>query len=273
MHADEIQVLRQIIEKLLDHNRESRNDLPALFADLDTGSAIDISGLEDQYVQAKLYKIFKIMRLRKSKDNELEFRKKKEKDIHNFSFKKFIEYIIDEVGADSSSSSNSGVSQSDNNEMDEHEDEDFDAGEIATTLETIAQNTKTGAQGQRRSGMIVNQQNIQNAVVAQKIVDMDLGKNFMEETMKINKNEESSDSQDEAKNMIADELEAMFSGNAAKSGSHKNLKTWKRMDKSERQEADVGPEIPDSLKKKDGITYLGAELVEENENDRQENQR
>ena len=54
------------------------------------------------------------MRLRKSKNNELEFKKKKEKDIHGFSFKKFINYIIDEVQAsddgDESSSSNSGIS-------------------------------------------------------------------------------------------------------------------------------------------------------------------
>ena len=49
--------------------------------------------------------------------------------------------------------------------------------------------------------------------------------------------------------MIANELEAMFNGNAAsKNGNHKNLKTWKRMGKSERQTADAGPEIPDSLK-------------------------
>ena len=82
---------------MINHDANAKDDLPALFADLDTGSAIDISGLEDQYVQAKLYKIFKIMRLRKSKNNELEFKKKKEKDIHGFSFKKFINYIIDEV--------------------------------------------------------------------------------------------------------------------------------------------------------------------------------
>ena len=45
------------------------------------------------------------------------------------------------------------------------------------------------------------------------------------------------------------------------------------MGKSERATADVGPEIPDSLKKDEGITYLGADLIEENEEERQENQR
>ena len=119
--------------------------------------------------------------------------------------------------------------------------------------------------------MIINQSKIQNAVVTQKIVDMDLGKNFMEETMKINKEDSSSDSDKDAKDMIANELEALFSGTASKNNNHQNLKTWKRMDKSERQTA--GPDIPDSMKKQDGITYLGADLIEENEDDRQENQR
>jgi hypothetical protein len=61
-----------------------------MFSDLDSGNVIDISGLEDSYIQGKLYKIFKIMRLRKSEGNELEFKKKLEKDIHGFSFVKFI---------------------------------------------------------------------------------------------------------------------------------------------------------------------------------------
>jgi hypothetical protein len=41
-----------------------------------------------------MYKMFKIMRLRKSKDNQLEFRKKLDKDIHSFSFKRFINFVI-----------------------------------------------------------------------------------------------------------------------------------------------------------------------------------
>ena len=44
-----------------------------------------------------MFKIFKIMRLRKSKDNQLEFRKKLEKDIHNFNFEKFILFVIKQV--------------------------------------------------------------------------------------------------------------------------------------------------------------------------------
>ncbi len=38
------------------------------------------------------------MRLRKSnRDNQLEFKKKIEKDIHKFNFKKFFEFIINEI--------------------------------------------------------------------------------------------------------------------------------------------------------------------------------
>ena len=68
---------------------------------------MDISGIEDSYVQGKLYKLFKILRLRKSADNGLEFRKKLEKDIHGFSFKKFILFIIKELDDEKSESSNS----------------------------------------------------------------------------------------------------------------------------------------------------------------------
>lgn len=34
------------------------------------------------------------MRLRKNKDNQLEFKKKIEKDIHSFNFQKFIKFVI-----------------------------------------------------------------------------------------------------------------------------------------------------------------------------------
>jgi hypothetical protein len=74
--------LKQIVTKLISQNPDSITELPQVFGDLDAGSSIDISGLEDSYVQGKLYKICKIMRLRKTTGNELEFKKKVEKDIH-----------------------------------------------------------------------------------------------------------------------------------------------------------------------------------------------
>lgn len=83
-----------MVGKLIEHNPDSKDELPEVFGSLDEGAAVDISGIDDNYVQAKLYKIFKIMRLRKSKDNQLEFRKKLDKDIHAFKFKRFIEFVI-----------------------------------------------------------------------------------------------------------------------------------------------------------------------------------
>lgn len=50
MPSDELQILKQIISKLLEHNPESVTELPQVFSDLDTGSSIDISGLEDSYI-------------------------------------------------------------------------------------------------------------------------------------------------------------------------------------------------------------------------------
>jgi len=94
VHSDEIHILQSIVKKLIDHNQDSKEDLPVLFESLDQKAAVDISGIDDTYVQAKLFKIFKIMRLRKSKDNQLEFRKKSEKEIHDFNFKRFINFVI-----------------------------------------------------------------------------------------------------------------------------------------------------------------------------------
>jgi len=97
VHCDEIHILQSMVGKLIEHNPETKDELPVLFESLDQKAAVDISGIDDTYVQAKLYKIFKIMRLRKSKDNELEFKKKCEKEIHDFKFKRFIEFVIKQV--------------------------------------------------------------------------------------------------------------------------------------------------------------------------------
>lgn len=104
------------------------------------------------------------MRLRKSADNELEFRKKLEKDIHGFSFKKFILFIISELDEDKSQSSNSQISESEGDEAgseDEEgasdDDQSVDAGELEATLNTIAGQTSGSAKDKRRSGFIVPQ--------------------------------------------------------------------------------------------------------------------
>ena len=129
VHADEMIIFNKIVKKMLKHNSECEDSLPALFKSLDEGAAIDISGINDSYVQSKLYKMFKIMRLRKSKGNELEFRKKVEKDIHKFSFARFIDYVIKYVQEEKDSSS----------ENEEDDDEISDLGS-AMSDEDVVQN-------------------------------------------------------------------------------------------------------------------------------------
>ena len=98
------------------------------------------------------------MRLRKSKDNGLEFRKKLEKDIHGFNFKKFIIFIMKELDDDKSGSDNSQITSEEENDSDEEisDDGSMDAGEVAVTLDTIAGQT-AGSSTKRRGGFIVNQ--------------------------------------------------------------------------------------------------------------------
>jgi hypothetical protein len=49
---------------------------------LDNGFEVNIKDLSDSYVLAKLNKILKLLKLKRSKDNKLEFRKKE--SIHDF---------------------------------------------------------------------------------------------------------------------------------------------------------------------------------------------
>lgn len=101
--VDEVNILKKLVRKLLEHSDELSETLPSLFQQLDEGHSIDISGLKDTYIQSKLYKLFKIMRLRPGKVNQLEFSKKKEKEIHMFNFVRFINYVIEQVQNEQSS--------------------------------------------------------------------------------------------------------------------------------------------------------------------------
>jgi hypothetical protein len=67
--VDEVNIFKKIVGKLLAHSQETKDSLPTLFQQLDEGAKLDIAGLADTYVQSKLYKMFKIMRLRAGKDN------------------------------------------------------------------------------------------------------------------------------------------------------------------------------------------------------------
>ena len=57
------------------------------------------------------------MRLRKSKDNELKFCKKIDKDLHMFNFQKFMRYLIEEIKQEKEDE------ESAEDEMDELDDE------------------------------------------------------------------------------------------------------------------------------------------------------
>ena len=50
VHVDEIEILKQIVGKLLKYNSETEDSMPILFKQLDDGASIDISGLDDNYV-------------------------------------------------------------------------------------------------------------------------------------------------------------------------------------------------------------------------------
>lgn len=49
---------------------------------LDKGFEVNIKDLDDSYVLQKLNKVFKLCKLKRSKDNKLEFRKKDK--LHTF---------------------------------------------------------------------------------------------------------------------------------------------------------------------------------------------
>lgn len=122
--VDEVNILKKLIKKLLQHNDDLEQTLPTLFQQLDSGHKVDISGLKDQYTQQKLYKVFKIMRLRPSKDNELEFGKKGEKEIHLFNFVRFINYVIEYVKEEGDSSQDEEDQEGDEEGEEEDEEED-----------------------------------------------------------------------------------------------------------------------------------------------------
>lgn len=65
---------------------------------LDGGFEVNIGGLTDSYVMQKLNKVFKLLKLKRDKDNKLEF--KKVAKIHDFKLKQLIQHFIDELVED-----------------------------------------------------------------------------------------------------------------------------------------------------------------------------
>ena len=59
---------------------------------------MDLQSLEDEYVQAKLLKLFTVMRLQHGKvtrkDDRLKFQKRTKGDLHDFQFSRMIQYML-----------------------------------------------------------------------------------------------------------------------------------------------------------------------------------
>ena len=60
---EDIDTVRKVIGKLIKHSHNSIRELPEVFEMLDNGYEVDLSGLSDQYVMAKMNKAFKCLRL------------------------------------------------------------------------------------------------------------------------------------------------------------------------------------------------------------------
>jgi hypothetical protein len=74
--SEDIYTVKKIIGKLIKHNNESIKELPELFEMLDNGFEVNIGGLSDSYVMQKLNKVFKLLKLKRDKENKLEFKRK-----------------------------------------------------------------------------------------------------------------------------------------------------------------------------------------------------
>jgi hypothetical protein len=85
---EDIDTVRKVIGKLIKHSHNSIRELPEVFEMLDNGYEVDLSGLSDQYVMAKMNKAFKCLKLKRDEKNKLEFRKKE--GLHDFKLKPLI---------------------------------------------------------------------------------------------------------------------------------------------------------------------------------------
>jgi Mg-chelatase subunit ChlI len=95
MTGRDFDLINTILKKLLNNNlKEAKRDIPDIFEALDGGNEIDLTNLEDDYVKAKLTKLFKLLLLIRSVENKLTF--KKSNSLHTFSLKKLLEFMIHE---------------------------------------------------------------------------------------------------------------------------------------------------------------------------------
>ena len=99
--SDKILDISVTLQKMLKHSEaESEScetDLIEMFKSLDEGAKVDLQSLEDQYMQAKLLKLFTLLKLQHgkstSKDDRLKFQKRTS-ELHDFSFSKMIRQML-----------------------------------------------------------------------------------------------------------------------------------------------------------------------------------
>lgn len=112
------------------------------------------------------------MRLRKQVGNELEFKKKLEKDIHHFSFRKFIDFVIETV-------------------QNEHSDDEYGEEDLEPESEAEEENSEMS----------------EDEVKVDKLQKLKAS-NFLNDTLNITKTNQ--EENDKVTDDIANELEAMF---------------------------------------------------------------
>ena len=99
--SDKILDISVTLQKMLKHSEAEsescESDLVDMFKSLDEGDKVDLQSLEDQYMQAKLLKLFTLLKLQHgkstSKDDRLKFQKRTS-DLHSFSFAKMISQML-----------------------------------------------------------------------------------------------------------------------------------------------------------------------------------
>lgn len=83
-----------MLAKLVQHDSSAEQELVEIFTSIDNKCSIDLRNLTDSYVQLKLHKVFKLLRLQHTKQNLLEFKKRTSTLHKNMSLAKLIRHLI-----------------------------------------------------------------------------------------------------------------------------------------------------------------------------------
>ena len=157
--CDKIMEISNTLQKLLKHAKDEateddntcKQDLIEMFSSLDEGAQIDLAALQDEYMQAKLLRLFSLMRLQHGKairkDDRLKFQKRQTGELHDFEFAKMIKYMLkraaekivekDEEKADKVANGDVGDGLSDNTSSDDDEEDDKDMADSSDANDEI----------------------------------------------------------------------------------------------------------------------------------------